>query len=122
MTICEHRRRHPRWRADHVRDVAEVELGNELRTGAATQNGEEVVLGTVFMLVGENSRAVARAVAPRDSRDQSHACPTGVVARPSTTAPNWWIAPSTRCTTTCSKARCWSSPCCSCSSATCARH
>ncbi len=45
-----------------VRDVATVELGRELRTGAATENGEEVVLGTVFMLMGENSRAVSRAV------------------------------------------------------------
>jgi cobalt-zinc-cadmium resistance protein CzcA len=45
--------------------VADVRLGNELRTGAATQNGEEVVMGTVFMLVGENSRIVARAVADR---------------------------------------------------------
>lgn len=46
-------------------DVAEIKLGNELRTGAATQNGEEVVLGTVFMLIGENSRLVARAAAER---------------------------------------------------------
>lgn len=43
-----------------VRDVAEVGEGPELRTGAATENGREVVLGTVFMLIGENSRAVAR--------------------------------------------------------------
>ncbi len=46
-------------------DVAEVTLGHELRTGAATQDGQEVVLGTVFMLVGENSRVVARATADR---------------------------------------------------------
>ena len=46
-------------------DVAEVTLGHELRNGAATQNGQEVVLGTVFMLVGENSRAVAKAAAER---------------------------------------------------------
>ncbi|MCZ8076382.1 MAG: CusA/CzcA family heavy metal efflux RND transporter, partial [Paucibacter sp.] len=45
-----------------VRDVAEVGLGQELRSGAATENGREVVLGTVFMLMGENSRVVARAV------------------------------------------------------------
>jgi cobalt-zinc-cadmium resistance protein CzcA len=45
-----------------IRDVAEVELGRELRTGAATENGKEVVLGTVFMLMGENSRTVSRAV------------------------------------------------------------
>ena len=48
-----------------VRDVAEVGEGPELRTGAATQNGEEVVLGTVFMLVGANSREVAQAAAAR---------------------------------------------------------
>jgi cobalt-zinc-cadmium resistance protein CzcA len=45
-----------------IRDVADVELGRELRTGAATENGKEVVLGTVFMLMGENSRTVSRAV------------------------------------------------------------
>ncbi len=45
--------------------VAEVRLGSELRTGAATQDGKEVVLGTVFMLMGENSRLVARAAAER---------------------------------------------------------
>ena len=43
-------------------DVAEVREGEELRTGAATQNGEEIVLGTAFMLVGENSRTVSIAV------------------------------------------------------------
>jgi cobalt-zinc-cadmium resistance protein CzcA len=45
-----------------IQDVADVDIGRELRTGAATENGEEVVLGTVFMLVGQNSRAVALAV------------------------------------------------------------
>ncbi|WP_011300091.1 CusA/CzcA family heavy metal efflux RND transporter [Cupriavidus necator] len=45
-----------------IRDLAEVGVGRELRTGAATDNGREVVLGTVFMLIGENSRAVSRAV------------------------------------------------------------
>jgi cobalt-zinc-cadmium resistance protein CzcA len=48
-----------------VRDLADVGLGRELRTGAATDNGREVVLGTVFMLIGENSRAVAQAVHER---------------------------------------------------------
>ncbi|WER48208.1 CusA/CzcA family heavy metal efflux RND transporter [Cupriavidus sp. WKF15] len=48
-----------------IRDLAEVGLGRELRTGAATDNGREVVLGTVFMLIGENSRAVSRAVDAR---------------------------------------------------------
>ncbi|WP_338618063.1 CusA/CzcA family heavy metal efflux RND transporter [Pigmentiphaga sp. CHJ604] len=48
-----------------VRDIADVQMGRELRTGAATENGREVVLGTVFMLIGENSRAVSRAVDER---------------------------------------------------------
>lgn len=42
-----------------IKDVAEVMIGKELRTGAATRNGKEVVLGTVFMLMGENSRTVS---------------------------------------------------------------
>src|SRR3546814_15066643 len=46
-----------------VADVADVGMGEELRTGAATENGQEVVLGTVFMLAGENSRILARAAA-----------------------------------------------------------
>ncbi|MDI1260882.1 CusA/CzcA family heavy metal efflux RND transporter [Aquabacterium sp.] len=63
-----------------IRDVAEVVLGQELRTGAATENGQEVVLGTVFMLIGENSRAVSRAV---DARLQqvNKSLPKGVIAK-----------------------------------------
>ena len=45
-----------------IKHVAQVAPGKELRTGAATANGREVVLGTVFMLMGENSRVVAQAV------------------------------------------------------------
>jgi cobalt-zinc-cadmium resistance protein CzcA len=45
--------------------VAEITLGSELRTGAATQNGKEIVIGTVFMLMGENSRIVSQATAER---------------------------------------------------------
>jgi cobalt-zinc-cadmium resistance protein CzcA len=48
-----------------IGDVADVEIGKDLRTGAATMNGEEVVLGTVFMLMGENSRIVAQAAADK---------------------------------------------------------
>jgi cobalt-zinc-cadmium resistance protein CzcA len=48
-----------------ISDVANVSTGSELRTGAATQNGHEVVLGTVLMRVGENSRTVAQAVAEK---------------------------------------------------------
>jgi len=49
----------------HVHDVAQVSEGPELRNGAATQDGREVVLGTVFMLVGANSRDVAQAAAAK---------------------------------------------------------
>jgi len=63
-----------------IRDVAEVVLGKELRTGAATEDGREVVLGTVFMLMGENSRDVSRAV---DERLQqiNQSLPAGVIAK-----------------------------------------
>jgi cobalt-zinc-cadmium resistance protein CzcA len=46
----------------YLRDVADIGYGKELRTGAATENGREVVLGTAFMLIGENSRTVAERV------------------------------------------------------------
>ena len=62
-----------------IGDVADVGLGEELRTGAATENGKEVVLGTVFMLVGENSRTVARAAAVR-LEQAAKALPAGIVA------------------------------------------
>jgi cobalt-zinc-cadmium resistance protein CzcA len=64
-----------------VRDVAEVELGRELRTGAATENGREVVLGAVFMLIGENSRAVAES-ARRKLEQVNRSLPAGVQALP----------------------------------------
>jgi len=63
-----------------VGDVADVGMGEELRTGAATENGQEVVLGTVFMLVGENSRTVARAAAER-LEEAAKALPPGVTAQ-----------------------------------------
>lgn len=62
-----------------IRDVADVGFGTELRTGAATQNGEETVLGTVFMLVGENSRKVSQAVAARLA-EVNRSLPAGIVA------------------------------------------
>jgi cobalt-zinc-cadmium resistance protein CzcA len=64
-----------------VRDVAEVAIGRELRTGAATENGREVVLGTVFMLIGENSRVVSQAVAKR-MEAVNRSLPAGVKAVP----------------------------------------
>lgn len=48
-----------------IADVAEVALGKELRTGAATRDGRETVLGTAMMLMGENSRTVARDLAQK---------------------------------------------------------
>ncbi|WP_334108408.1 efflux RND transporter permease subunit [Methylobacillus sp.] len=45
-----------------IKDVADILIGKELRNGAATQNGQEVVLGTAFLLVGENSHSVSKAV------------------------------------------------------------
>lgn len=45
-----------------VKDIADVKVGGELRTGAASQNGHEAVIGTALMLIGENSRVVARSV------------------------------------------------------------
>jgi cobalt-zinc-cadmium resistance protein CzcA len=63
-----------------IRDVAEVGLGQELRTGAATENGEEVVLGTVFMLMGENSRTVSQRVAARID-EVKKSLPEGVTTR-----------------------------------------
>ena len=64
-----------------VRDVAVVGEGEELRTGAATQNGEEVVLGTVFMLIGANSRDVSQAAAAR-LMEAGKSLPKGVIAKP----------------------------------------
>jgi cobalt-zinc-cadmium resistance protein CzcA len=48
-----------------IADVATVAIGKELRTGAATRDGVETVLGTAMMLVGENSRSVAQAIAAK---------------------------------------------------------
>ena len=45
-----------------VRDVAQVAIGGEIRTGSASENGHEVVVGTALMLIGSNSRTVAAAV------------------------------------------------------------
>ena len=64
----------------YIKDVAEVLLGKELRTGAATENGKEVVLGTVFMLMGENSRTVSRRVADK-MVEINHTLPPGVIAK-----------------------------------------
>ncbi|MBN8977232.1 MAG: CusA/CzcA family heavy metal efflux RND transporter [Rhizobiales bacterium] len=63
-----------------IKDVAHVAEGKDLRTGAATLNGKETVLGTAMLLIGENSRAVAQRVAAKLS-DIAKSLPEGVVAR-----------------------------------------
>ena len=62
-----------------VGDLAEVFYGKQLRTGAATQNGEETVLGTAFMLLGENSRVVAKEVGDKLA-EVNASLPEGIVA------------------------------------------
>ena len=62
-----------------VRDVAAVRVGGALRTGAASKNGYEVVIGTALMLVGQNSRTVARSVGAK-LNDIRKNLPTGIVA------------------------------------------
>jgi cobalt-zinc-cadmium resistance protein CzcA len=63
-----------------VKDVAQVTVGRELRTGSASVNGREVVLGTVLMLVGGNSRTVATA-ADAKIKDINRTLPPGIRAR-----------------------------------------
>ncbi len=64
-----------------VGDLADVVEGTELRTGAATKDGKEVVLGTAFMLIGENSRDVAQRTAAK-LKDIDATLPDGVRAHP----------------------------------------
>ncbi|MGT2502671.1 efflux RND transporter permease subunit [Bradyrhizobium guangxiense] len=62
-----------------ISDVAEVRLGKDLRTGAATLNGGEVVLGTAMLLIGENSRTVAQRVSAK-IKEIGRSLPEGVIA------------------------------------------
>lgn len=62
-----------------VADVAEVREGTDLRTGAATLNGQEVVLGTAMLLIGENSRTVSQGVAAKLA-EIGRSLPEGVIA------------------------------------------
>lgn len=52
-------------RVIRIKDFAKVSLGREMRTGSATLNGKEALLGTAMMLIGENSRTVALRVADK---------------------------------------------------------
>src|SRR6266508_4444546 len=63
-----------------IKDVAEVTLGRELRTGSASVNGQEVVLGTALMLIGGNSRTVA-AAADAKIREINGTLPPSIRAR-----------------------------------------
>ncbi|MGY8677091.1 CusA/CzcA family heavy metal efflux RND transporter [Bradyrhizobium sp. UFLA05-153] len=63
-----------------VRDVADVQEGKDLRTGAASVDGKETVLGTAMLLIGENSRSVAQRIAARLG-EIAKSLPDGVVAR-----------------------------------------
>ena len=105
-----------------VGDVADVAIGHEIRRGAVTADGKgEVVLGLGFMLMGENTHEVTWAM--KDRLDEIKA----------TLPPNVEVDAGLRphragrsrhrhgARTTCSKAACWSSPCCSRSWATCGR-
>jgi len=60
-----------------LKDVASISEGKELRSGAATKNGQEVVMSTVFMLIGENSRTVFKAVEKR-LQEIKQSLPTGI--------------------------------------------
>ncbi len=61
-----------------VADVATVSIGHDLRTGGATYNGEETVLGIAMMMMGENSRTVAKAVDAKIKTIQQ-SLPKGIV-------------------------------------------
>lgn len=63
-----------------VKDLADVIVGSGIRTGAATENGEETVLGTAMMLAGENSRIVAHRVGER-LRQLRDKLPPGIEVR-----------------------------------------
>ena len=64
-----------------VREIADVAYGKQLRTGAATRDGEETVLGTAVMLIGENSRTVSKAVAEK-LKAIDKTLPRGITAEP----------------------------------------
>ena len=64
----------------HVHDVAQVRIGRELRTGSASENGREVVVGTAMMLIGGNSRTVAEEVGAR-LEEINQTLPPGIAAR-----------------------------------------
>ncbi|UUS62218.1 MULTISPECIES: efflux RND transporter permease subunit [unclassified Acinetobacter] len=60
-----------------VGDIAQVSIGHDLRTGGATYNGEETVLGIAMMAMGQNSRTVSKAVDSK-IKDIQASLPKGV--------------------------------------------
>ena len=65
----------------HIHDVATVSIGKELRTGSASENGRELVIGTAWMLIGANSRTVAAAAAEKLDKINA-ALPPDIHAKP----------------------------------------
>ncbi len=63
-----------------ISDVADVQIGTDLRTGAATLDGKETVLGTAMLLMGENSRTVSQRVSAK-LESIAQTLPDGIVAR-----------------------------------------
>ncbi len=66
-----------------------MRIGRDLRTGAGSEDGKEVVIGTALMRIGENSRTVAAAVNARLDEIR-RALPPGIEIRTSSTAPASW--------------------------------
>lgn len=64
----------------YIKDLAHVHFGNALRTGAATLNGSEAVIGTAMMLIGENSRIVSKALS-KELEKINKSLPQGVIAK-----------------------------------------
>ena len=64
-----------------IRDIATVSIGGETRTGSASENGREVVVGTALMLIGANSRTVSSAVDAR-LRAIVPSLPPGIEVKP----------------------------------------
>lgn len=65
----------------YLKDIADIGIGKELRTGSASENGQEVVVGTALMLIGENSRTVSAAV-DKKLTEIVKSLPEGIHAKP----------------------------------------
>ena len=64
----------------YLKDIANIVIGKELRTGSASENGEEVVVGTAMMLIGQNSRIVSEAVDVK-IKEINTSLPSGIKAK-----------------------------------------